>query len=122
MGYRSQFIFGPQIKWNLLDIIVVGLQLFEESIGIVAAGGGEDLSRTMNETDFSFGIMRLLRILRLIRIVRLVRVMHLVNELRSIIVSIFSSMQALMWTLFLLFLVMYMCGVYITQLVSDHLI
>eukprot|EP00929_Paragymnodinium_shiwhaense_P086474 TRINITY_DN46991_c0_g1_i1.p1 TRINITY_DN46991_c0_g1~~TRINITY_DN46991_c0_g1_i1.p1 ORF type:complete len:801 (+),score=182.89 TRINITY_DN46991_c0_g1_i1:65-2467(+) len=117
-AYRCSFFINDMYRWNIFDCIVVGMQLSEEFMALLAPAG--DGSEGGGGTNLS--AMRMLRILRLVRIIRLVRVMRLVGELRSIIVSIFSSMQSLIWTLVLLLLIMYIVAVYLTQLVSDYLV
>lgn len=112
-AFRCGFFWSKDWKWNLFDFSVVCLQLMEEILGIIAltaeSAGGQ-----------RFSFMRVMRILRLIRIVRLVRVLRLINELRTIVDSIAGSMRSLCWTLVLLLLIIYIIGVYVTQLVTDH--
>jgi len=70
----------------------------------------------------SFRLLRVLRVLRLVRIFRVIRVLHLISELRTIISSIMGSFRSLGWTCVLLFLMIYIVGVYFTQSITDHLI
>jgi len=64
----------------------------------------------------SIGIIRLLRLARIIRLIRLVR---LVPELKSMVYLISASMHAFMWTVALLFILIYCMAVYYTELASD---
>lgn len=108
--YKLKFFWMSGWRWNLFDALLVALQLMEEGLTlIVGASAG-----------FNFSFMRILRILRLVRIIRIVRVLRLITELRTIISSIAGSMKSLAWTVVLLFLMIYVVGVYLTQLVLDH--
>lgn len=97
------FLIRAQRAWNIFDFVIVNLQLVEIFMSLVAAGVG-----------FSFNI---LRILRLIRVVRLARALRLIGELRTIVSSIAGSVKPLFWTGVLLFLIAYVVGVALTQLV-----
>lgn len=96
--------------WNWFDCLVVTTQLGEYLLeACMDTGGG------------TAGLMNILRILRLVRILRLARVLNLIEDLRAITSSISGSLRSLFWTLVLLMMVMYSCGVCITQIVADHL-
>jgi hypothetical protein len=91
------------VAWNVFDFVVVTAQLLELVLEVFSAGVG-----------FSFN---LLRTLRLIRVLRLARTLRLIGELRTIVSSIVCSMKPLFWTGVLLFMVVYVLGVYVTQVV-----
>merc|ERR1740130_841112 len=63
--------------------------------------------------------MRVLRVLRLIRVARLVRVVRLLSELRIMVSSIVNSLKSLLFTLVLIFFLVFVMGVFLTQLVTD---
>jgi len=114
--HRSKFFLHQDRWWNCFDAIVILLQLLEEGMLLlrmlkVTSDSGIDSSGALS--------LRVLRVFRLVRIIRIIRVLHLVQELRSLIVSIFSSSRALMWTLLLLFLLIYSLSVCFTQRVAD---
>jgi len=103
------------LKWNVFDCSMVTLQLFEEitwRFAYLFSNGDSDF--------FSVSFLRVLKVLRLIRIIRLVRVLHFVSELRALVWSVANSLQSLGWTVILMFFIIYLVGVYFTQLVSDH--
>jgi len=52
--------------------------------------------------------------------VRLLRVLRFIGELRLLVLCILGSMRAFLWTMLLLFIVLYIFGVYFTQLVQNH--
>lgn len=119
LAYGRKFFRGGDLWWNLFDLFMVAMQIFEEFTTLAAANSdsGEKVSVT-GGTSFAF--LRLLRILRLVRIVRLVRVLRMVRQLRTLVCSIFSSLQSLLWTLVLVGLMNYIVGVYFVQLVTSQ--
>jgi len=128
--HRFSFFTMQGWRWNLFDILIVGMQLAEEVAQIAALtsasedSGQSDVDDNVQDKSgtANFSALRVIRVLRLVRIVRLARVMHLISELRTIVVSIFSSLRPLFWTLVLLLIIIYIIAVYITQVVTDHLI
>lgn len=118
IAYRSDLFYMPSWKWNVFDCFLVVMQVSEEVLAVVAQLSEQEDGQ---DTTSNFGALRVLRVLRLVRIIRLVRVMHLIGELRILVVSIFNSLRSLLWTLLLLFIIMYIVGVYFCQVVSDHL-
>jgi len=103
IAFQRKFFTMQGRGWNWFDFTVVSLQLIEIFMSAVASGIG-----------MSFN---LLRILRLIRVIRLARTLRLIGELRKIVTSIASSMKPLFWTGVLLFMIVYVLGVYVTQVV-----
>merc|ERR1711971_954562 len=63
-----------------------------------------------------------MRLLRLLRTMRILRVLRLVRELQEIASSIMGSMRSLFWTLAFMLLLIFCCGVCITQAVGEHLL
>jgi len=112
--YNIRFFYSSAWKWNCFDFLVVAIQLIEEATALAVP----DSDSGATGLDFSF--MRILRILRLVRIVRLVRIMRVIGELRMLVASISNSLRSLMWTIVLLFLCIYIVGVYFTAMIADH--
>eukprot|EP00931_Biecheleriopsis_adriatica_P049564 TRINITY_DN2867_c0_g1_i3.p1 TRINITY_DN2867_c0_g1~~TRINITY_DN2867_c0_g1_i3.p1 ORF type:complete len:756 (+),score=137.94 TRINITY_DN2867_c0_g1_i3:28-2295(+) len=106
----SIFLTGPSWRWNIFDFGLVGLQLVDEVLTLAAGPAGE------SDSSLNFSFLRVLRILRLVRIMRIIRILRLIGELRAIVSSIMGSLKSLAWTMALV----YVFGVYFTQLVSDH--
>jgi len=121
--YQQAFFDIRDIKWNLFDSVLVITQLCEESLKIAAFKRldftGEDANSSGNMGD-KLSILRVLRILRLIRIMRVMRILRLIGDLRTLVMSILGSLKSLVWAVVLLFVMMYVIGVYLTQLVLDH--
>lgn len=114
--HRCFFFCSTYWKWNLFDTIVVGLQISEEIIAMIASSVDDD-------SPDGFGTdTNILRMLRLVRIIRLVRVVRLIGELHTFVISIIGSIRSFCWTLVLMLFLMYSVGVYFTQLISDHML
>jgi voltage-gated sodium channel len=113
--YHVRFFCSSAWRWNCFDFLVVSIQLVEEALAYFMAGDGGD-----GGTGFDFSFMRILRVLRMIRIIRLVRIMRMIGELRMLVASISNSLRSLLWTIFLLFLCIYIVGVYFTAMLADH--
>lgn len=114
--YRCSFFrpFAEGWVWNYFDSFVVAAQLLEVFFELVARSASVDASK--------FRVLRVLRILRLVRILRVVRVLHLISELRAIVSSIVGSFRSLVWVVVLLFLMMYIVGVFFTQSITNHVV
>jgi len=117
--YRINFFVVDGWRWNVFDVVVVGLQLVEEVMAFQAAGSWEQLVSQRRERTASLSFLRILRILRLVRIIRVVRVLRLVRELRTMVHSIASTLVSLAWTVLLLLLLIYVTGICFTQMVAD---
>jgi len=104
--HRGSFFCGSEMLWNIFDMCIVLFQLMEEVMVALAYG--------------KLGITGVLRLLRLVRVIRLARILRLIRELRVLVTSISNSMKSLMWTILLMFLIIYSVSLCITQLVSDH--
>jgi len=127
-AYRASFLCNSEWKWNLFDSLLVGMQLFEEftSLWQTCSSTGEIQCLWMISEDESVvaaggTLFRIVRLLRMLRVTRLLRVLRMIGELRTMVYCLIKSMRSLLWTALLLFLLIYMIGVFLTRLVSDHL-
>ncbi|CAJ1346989.1 unnamed protein product [Effrenium voratum] len=111
---EGKFLFScynPDIKWNIMDAILVAFGLFEEI-----------LTRSFSVTSApNMSSARILRLLRLVRVARVLRVLRFFSDLRVMILGVLSSLKALMWALILLFFIIYIASVCILQFVGEHL-
>eukprot|EP00443_Scrippsiella_acuminata_P125488 CAMPEP_0115766084 /NCGR_PEP_ID=MMETSP0272-20121206/102945_1 /TAXON_ID=71861 /ORGANISM="Scrippsiella trochoidea, Strain CCMP3099" /LENGTH=668 /DNA_ID=CAMNT_0003211995 /DNA_START=45 /DNA_END=2050 /DNA_ORIENTATION=- len=114
MCYRLRFFVMADWKWNIFDTVIVTLQLVDV---IMEQALGDEKGNAMPS---NMNFMRILRILRLVRIVRLVRVLRYFQELRTMVSSIASSCKSLLWTVILVMLLIYVVGVYLTNLIADE--
>lgn len=116
--FRLDFFRMSGRAWNVFDMLLVFMQLVDELINFIVLRTASDSGESALVADLT--VMRMFRLFRLVRIVRLVRVMRMIGELRTLVMSIAGSMKSLLWAVFLLFLIIYIVAVYITQLVSDY--
>lgn len=109
--YGRNFLTNSDWRWNLFDLVVVGMQLGEEIISVAL-----DTKRAIGGISF----MRILRVLRLVRIIRVVRLLRFVKQLRTMVQSIACTIASLFWTVLLLLLLIYVVGICLTQIVADN--
>jgi len=109
LAHRWDFFCDREasLGWNYFDVLVVFGSLLEMALG----AAGETMIRRM----------RMIRILRLIRILRVVRIIRFVTALRTLVMCIGSTLKSLMWSLVLLFLIMYTIGIAFTDSCTDYL-
>merc|ERR1712137_1321436 len=81
------FVVGPDLRWNILDVIVVASSVITQF------------------TDLGSGVsfIRVLKGFRVIKVMRIIRVVRVFHELRVMVCSIASAMASLTWAFFLLF-------------------
>lgn len=115
--YRQSFFVGKEFIWNWMDLGLVTVHIIEVTLMMtIGANESED-----DDVDTNVSFLRVLRVLRLIRVARVVRVIRLISELRTIIASVANSMKSLLSTVVLIGALVYMTGVFLTQLVTDKL-
>jgi len=106
---KLAFIFGPDWKWNLFDMVLVLFTLTD----LVRVG--------VRSGDFASAyIGRILRLSRFFALMRLSRVMKLLPSLRIILLSILDSMIALLWCFLFVGFMMYIFAVLVLYGVSEH--
>lgn len=110
-AFRLAFFTGEGWKWNVVDFVVVILQVAEEVLDVITSA---------SSVPVAFSLVRMLRILRLVRVVRVLRVLRHMSDLRTIVVSMASSLKPLLSTMALLGVVVYIVGVYFTQLTLSY--
>lgn len=93
---------------NVFDCVLVILQVAEEVLAYVGA-----MSNTLR---LNFTFMRVLRFFGVVRVFRSVRILRLISELRVLVVSIGMCLRSLAWTVVLLLLVIYVFGIWLTQI------
>merc|ERR1719440_673999 len=67
----------------------------------------------------NFSFLRVVRVFRLVRVVRLLRVLRLISELRTLVASLAGSMKSSAWTLFMLFVMIYISAIFFSQVCQD---
>eukprot|EP00746_Dinoflagellata_sp_MGD_P045448 gnl/MRDRNA2_/MRDRNA2_211336_c0_seq1.p1 gnl/MRDRNA2_/MRDRNA2_211336_c0~~gnl/MRDRNA2_/MRDRNA2_211336_c0_seq1.p1 ORF type:complete len:487 (+),score=72.37 gnl/MRDRNA2_/MRDRNA2_211336_c0_seq1:187-1461(+) len=109
-----EWAVGEGRSWNWFDFIVVVASILELVLN--------SLIRSENEpgTSSNLSLFRVLRILRIVRVVRFIRVFRFFRELRMMVSSIMGSIKSLVWVIGLLFIILYIVAMYLTQVVTDY--
>jgi len=110
---RDFFCNSEDWRWNLFDIILVASSLIEIILQSFQVGSIGDMSLER--------IFRILRICRVTKTVRIVRFLRFVREFRKMIFSLAVSVQTLIWSMVLLFFVLYTFAIWLCQGVSQYL-
>jgi len=95
---------------------VVLMPLIEELMPLVDPELAEK-----QETRSASSSLRILRLLKNVRIIRMVRLMRIFQELRLMLTSIFGAIKSLCWACLLLFLIMWVFGVFFVEGACDYL-
>lgn len=103
--------------WNLFDVIMVALQVFEVSLLIILMLRP---SWVVSYASRQWMMLRITRSIRLLRLFRFFKLLKTFTGLRMMIVSISDSMKSLMWSILLIVFVIFAAGVYLTQLVTNE--
>eukprot|EP00746_Dinoflagellata_sp_MGD_P029428 gnl/MRDRNA2_/MRDRNA2_169684_c0_seq1.p1 gnl/MRDRNA2_/MRDRNA2_169684_c0~~gnl/MRDRNA2_/MRDRNA2_169684_c0_seq1.p1 ORF type:complete len:710 (-),score=121.64 gnl/MRDRNA2_/MRDRNA2_169684_c0_seq1:135-2264(-) len=109
---RTMFLTGRNAAWNLLDAFVVFVALLEEGMRLLSSE-----SAAVSSTK----VVRVLRVLRLVRIVRFIRGAAFFAELRAICMGLAQTVGSLFWATLLLFIVIFVFSMYVTQGVAFYL-
>lgn len=110
--HRGNFFSGLDASWNILDTVIVGLSIFELVL--------DSVSMMEATASTSIRALRVLRVLRIVRVVRIIRVFRFFKELRMMVYSILACFRSLFWVVTLLFIVLYTCATFLTQVVTDY--
>lgn len=108
----SRFCCTKDWSWNIFDLVVVGSDMAETVIEIVVGDESEALG--------GFIALRVLRVLRITRAIRVVRLVRFFRELRMMVYSILRSGTCLVWSLVMLYLIIFIFGIYFTQSVTFY--
>lgn len=106
VALRGRFIFTPDIKWNLLDTLLVASGIIE----MIVDSSGATLS-----------FARVLRILRMVRVLRVVRMVRFFDSLRKMVGGLMNCLLSLFWLVMLLFIVLFVFAVACMQGIAQHL-
>lgn len=100
-GFR-EFCTGESHIWNLIDVFLVLIAVIE------------NLAEILTEDSFASGSLRILRILRLARSargLRVVRLLRFIRPLRLLVFSIAVTLKSLIWSVILLFIIIYLFSI-----------
>eukprot|EP00927_Polykrikos_kofoidii_P005603 TRINITY_DN12221_c0_g1_i1.p1 TRINITY_DN12221_c0_g1~~TRINITY_DN12221_c0_g1_i1.p1 ORF type:complete len:760 (+),score=126.69 TRINITY_DN12221_c0_g1_i1:42-2321(+) len=115
--FRSEFCFMTGWAWNVFDLFVVVIDIgewcawrswrkFDNRIDIESALPSMLILR----------LTRMLRMLRLLRAARFLFSLSIAQDLRTLIDSLRGCLGAFVWTCALIFTVIYIAAIYLTQL------
>lgn len=105
--------FFRSFGWNYFDAGLVTLQVTEEIFKAVGrTTGSSSVARNVK-------VMKVWRLLRLFRSMRLIRIVRFVDELSKLVYLVVCSFWSFLWTMLLLFILTYITGTFITQVVAD---
>eukprot|EP00931_Biecheleriopsis_adriatica_P042808 TRINITY_DN24423_c0_g1_i1.p1 TRINITY_DN24423_c0_g1~~TRINITY_DN24423_c0_g1_i1.p1 ORF type:complete len:598 (+),score=73.90 TRINITY_DN24423_c0_g1_i1:85-1878(+) len=100
--------------WNILDLVLVGVQIVEEILTLVVGHPNTHINLENSS------MMRSVRVLKAVRVLQVVRMVRSTYELQLIVNSIINSIRTLFWSLVLLLMVTYVIAVYITHTVLEY--
>lgn len=112
---RMHFLLGDERIWNCFDIILVLMVVVE----VIA-----DVAESRTEGGHSKHIKSLLKIgevVRFARVLRIFRMLRFSASLRVILSKIFNSMKTLFWVMILIFLLLFVVAICITQGAANYL-
>lgn len=99
---RGGFFAKP---WNILDVFLTAAAIV-------------DLWQDCHPDGAKLEHTKLMSTLRFLRVIRLIRILKSVEELVMVVEGITKAMTSVFWVMFLLFLVVYMFGVFVTMELS----
>jgi len=111
-AHRCWYISGDDWRWNVFDMLLIVVAIYEFLHNSVKTGGS-------NGNNITF--IRLIRLLKLVKIFRIFRIMRFFHELRILLYSIAVSCRSLFWTAVLLTVVIYIFALIFVQGVTGHL-
>ena len=114
VAHRLEFFTQVGWAWNVFDLLLVGFQLMEE---LLLAISGNDPSAPVLQQVSPTTLLRIARILRAVRVLRILRIALMAEDLRLLVSCLLYCSRPFFWTFVLLGLMLYIAGIYITQLV-----
>merc|ERR1712118_543074 len=95
----------------MFDVFVVSIGVTDQIMGLM---GSEDLSSVL--------FLRIMRIIKLVRVIRIVRVFRIFRELGILLQSVTMCMRSLFWTLVMLFVVIFIFGIYLALEIAQYVL
>lgn len=106
------YFFSAEWTWNMLDLCIVA----SDVVGLVV-----EIALSGNEMGASSTTFRVLRTFRAFRAFRVLRLGRFFKELRLMVLSVLRSGILFFWSALLLGMLMYVCGIFLTQAVTQYL-
>eukprot|EP00928_Gymnodinium_smaydae_P100655 TRINITY_DN9926_c0_g1_i3.p1 TRINITY_DN9926_c0_g1~~TRINITY_DN9926_c0_g1_i3.p1 ORF type:complete len:593 (+),score=107.40 TRINITY_DN9926_c0_g1_i3:71-1849(+) len=107
---RRDYLCGHERWWNLFDLLLASMVLFELPFYFLPNGKSGTLKSLVKVAE----MMRTLRVLRIVRVLRFSR------TLRTIVSKIFSLVAELVWVTVLFGMLIFVLAVCITQGVNEY--
>jgi len=107
MGLELKFWFGPERRWNLLDLFLISVSITE---------------KILSTMDLGYSFIKVLRIFRMLRSIRVIRLLRCFRALQLLLYSVLNSIVPLMWSVAFLCLILLVFVVISLQGSSEYLI
>lgn len=96
---------SKQFSWNVFDATVALCGVLDQALQVVASESRAAIT------------IRVTRIFRLVRVLRIIRAVRFSQGLRILVVGVWASLQSLVWALLLLFVVAFIVGASLMELI-----
>eukprot|EP00930_Biecheleria_cincta_P026706 TRINITY_DN1877_c0_g1_i1.p1 TRINITY_DN1877_c0_g1~~TRINITY_DN1877_c0_g1_i1.p1 ORF type:complete len:580 (-),score=99.92 TRINITY_DN1877_c0_g1_i1:476-2215(-) len=101
---------GKLDKSNIFDAVVVIVGLMDQIPATALKDGAT-----------GFQLLKVFRFLKVIRTARLVRMLSFVAKLKALMLTCYASVGALFWSMVMLFVIIVIAGLFLTQLTHDFI-
>jgi len=117
--HGQSFFLVRSWRWNTFELLVVAMQVVEEVLSTVdfIVGRNQAIGASLKVNAPG---LRLLRMMRLVKLLRFGRLIRMFKELHTLAISFAASLKTFFWTMVLLMLILYVAGVFFTQLVAYY--
>mmetsp|Transcript_49605 Transcript_49605/g.106204 ORF Transcript_49605/g.106204 Transcript_49605/m.106204 type:complete len:711 (+) Transcript_49605:57-2189(+) len=109
---RLLFVWGPEWKWNLLDLTLVFVSVLDLSLNGIT---------TTDASMPNVSIGRVFRLVKFVRILRLARAIRSFQSFRLLVFSIVESMGSLFWCFLVLALIIYLFAIFFIQGAAEEI-
>jgi len=106
------FFLQEHCRWNIFDLAVVMLDIFDTAVNIINHGGGR-------LPDFT--PIRIVRVLRIARALRIIKLLHGFRDFRMMVHSVLHSGSSLLWMTVLFSFMIFVFSIYFMQQVTFFL-
>ncbi|CAE7872740.1 Scn11a, partial [Symbiodinium microadriaticum] len=112
--HRCRFFTMYGCAWNIIDLVLVVIQLIEETLILIATvtSVGGDVANAP--------LMRVVGVMRGIKVIRLIRTVRFSENLQLIVSCLVLSLRTFFWTSAFLFIMIYIMAIELTGMVYQH--
>lgn len=117
-GCRNFWTSPVDRAWNIFDASIVLLSTVDTIVSIVGemSDGNEDSGGILS----NLSALRVLRVVRIVRVLRVIRVLKFFRDLRILLEAIASTIKTAAFAFLLIFIIIYMFSIALSQMVADH--